>query len=431
MKRARKYGIKMLVLVMLLGLLTSAVSAKKVELTFWKHSYDPLDAILLELIGQFEQENPDIKINFVTMDDKSYRAKSLITFATKGGPDVFEVQSENRATFIDKDICSPINLEGFGVGSLEEAMALYEPGVAEKLVVDGEFRIVPFEWSVQGVHINKEHFRDSGLDPATDWPKTWEQVTEIGKRLVRYDAAGRITRDGFLIPVGSRSSASRTKDYHFDGHYVQLGGTYIDPVTGECTVNDSAGVAALQWAADLVNVHKVTDGPNDLTEFMANGQASMAIAGLWFKSSIGSTSPEVLPLMQTIPYPQSENGLQRYVSGGENFSLGVSNGSGHKEEAWRFVRFLTDNSNKFLAAGIITPVRNWYEKEGVTKLPDHMIWAEAIPYAGRGRSPLEDAYATEIAASLKRAIDDAILNKVPVETALTKAKNEIDAALSR
>lgn len=431
MKPIRHYGVKILVVVMLLGLLTSVGSAKQVELTFWKHAAGSMDDLMIKLIEQFERENPDIKINFVTLDDLSYRTKSLITFAAKGGPDVFLVQSQNRATFISKDIAAPIHLEGFGVGSVEDAKALYEPGIAEQLMVDGEFRIVPFEWSSTALYVNTEHFRESGLDHVNEMPGTWEQVTEVGKKLARYDGSGRITRDGMLIPVGSRASAGRTVGYHFDGHYVQLGGNYIDPTTGKSTVNDSAASAALQWEVDLVNKHSVTNGPNDVAEFMANGQASMGVAGMWFIPYMEIIAPDLRPFFQTALYPQAENHVQQYINGGENWSLGVSNGSGHQKEAWKFVRFITDNSNQLLSVGHVLPVNRWFEKEGATELPDHLIWAESMPISGRARSPLEAAFAAEINSSLKRAIDDAVLNKVPVKVALDKAKEEIDAAISR
>jgi sn-glycerol 3-phosphate transport system substrate-binding protein len=42
------------------------------------------------------------------------------------------------------------------------------------------------------MYYRKDYFREAGLDPERP-PRTWDEVTEMGKALVRRDGSGRTT----------------------------------------------------------------------------------------------------------------------------------------------------------------------------------------------------------------------------------------------
>ena len=86
----------------------------------------------------------------------------------------------------------------FGAANPEEWEDRYVPGILDGLKHDGNIYGVICEASAPVLFYNKAHFLEAGLDPDAP-PKTWDELIEMGKKLVKYDENGRMIRKAFDI----------------------------------------------------------------------------------------------------------------------------------------------------------------------------------------------------------------------------------------
>ena len=56
---------------------------------------------------------------------------------------------------------------------------------------------MPTEVSYYACYTNNAHWRDAGLDPVKDFPKTWEEMPGIAEKLTKRDANGVPRRRGY------------------------------------------------------------------------------------------------------------------------------------------------------------------------------------------------------------------------------------------
>ena len=126
--------------------------------------------------------------------------------------------------------------------------AHYAAGMIDAVYMDGDFYGLPLELTNWCIFVNKQVFRDAGLDPEKDYPKTWEEMVEVSKKIVLRDG-DIITRRGFDF----RYSYSLI---YFVPMVEQLGGALSET---EGCVNEEAWVKALTF---MKNWGPSGDSPN-------------------------------------------------------------------------------------------------------------------------------------------------------------------------
>ena len=106
---------------------------------------------------------------------------------------------------------------------------LYGEGeVAENLLAgaeyNGEYFGVPTELSAYACYANDDLWAEAGLDPATDFPSTWEELVDVAEQLTVRDDSGAIIQGGFDF----NWSAAIYMMLHFNPMVQQLGGNMVD-----------------------------------------------------------------------------------------------------------------------------------------------------------------------------------------------------------
>ena len=154
---------------------------------------------------------------------------------------------------------------------------------------------IPFEYNSWPLLINDKMFKEIGLDPAKDYPKTWEEVGTIGAKLAIVKD-GKFTRQGFywnLLTAGWTM-------LQFGPLVYQLGGSILsdDDKGKECVVNSDAGVRALQTMKDMLYKYKVgapginiSTGTDAFLDFIQE-KAAMTFTAPWAMSQLKGTAVE-------------------------------------------------------------------------------------------------------------------------------------------
>src|SRR5690606_3492251 len=140
-----------------------------------------------ELKGEFEAEHPDIKVNFIQMEENDLRDAVTKDVATKGGQyDIVTVGSYEVPIWGQNDWLVDLSdlaadTEGYDVDDILAP-------VREALTVNDQLFAVPFYGESSFLMYNKEIFDDAGV--ALSERPTWQEVADAAKAVDSDDVAG-------------------------------------------------------------------------------------------------------------------------------------------------------------------------------------------------------------------------------------------------
>jgi hypothetical protein len=206
-------------------------------------------------------------------------------YAAGNGPTVWNLPIENSHEYIENGLVAPVDYEVVGFKNADDMRNQYADGMIDAVYQDGDFYGIPLELTNWCIYVDKAVFRLAGLDPEKDYPKTWEDMVEVSKKIVLRDG-DIITRRGFDF----RYSYSLT---YFVPMVEQLGGSLSDT---EGCVNEEAWIKALtfmkNWGPSGENLGNSTmTAPRKLFN-KHNLDIAMANTGLYQESRILSENPD-------------------------------------------------------------------------------------------------------------------------------------------
>ncbi|MEH6943101.1 ABC transporter substrate-binding protein [Bacillus sp. JJ722] len=229
--------------------------------------------VITDLIKEFEEANPNIKIKQIPVEEDSYNTK-VITLASSGKlPAVLEVGQDyakvmDKEQLIDKDAVGKV-LESSNPDNYYEG--------ALKLVrsEDGkQFTGVPVSGWVQGIWYNKEMLASKGFDE----PQSWDDVLKIAKAFTNKDNK----KYGIALPTAE----SVFTEQAFSQFALSNNANILD-ADGKLTLNTPEMKEALSFYKELGSF--TMPGSNDTTEvkdaFM-NGTAPMALYSTYILPSV-------------------------------------------------------------------------------------------------------------------------------------------------
>lgn len=314
----------------LVFILSLGVSAEK---TVIRHSHDVYNqrdwtAWLEAAKLKFEALNPDIEIEIIVHGRNEQREKFLLTHGMEEGADVMEVLSSdhyNLATvglfdnidpFIEND--SEISWEDFLPIAAQCATMFDGP-------MEGGHWFLPMSLWVIGAAFNDTHFQESGMQVPSryNYTWTWDDFADIGRKLLRMDAAGNVTR------WGATYSHWRTWIHNAGGFMYE---PYINPT--QITMNTEAVRQALEFLQRVTSIERIAAYHPYPEPFTAQEISIFLHAG-----------PSITPILRRNnvnwewsfgPNPKLERAGSEIVSIG----FAISSGSSKKEAAWRWIKFL-------------------------------------------------------------------------------------------
>ncbi len=164
--------------------LVSLSAMARTTVTIWNWSQEQKD-FYNEMIADFEAENPDIDVEWVTYVQDQYRTTLPLALRGDSGPDIFFVLPEDDVwSYVDRGWITPIGdylntefLNQFN-GSLFVEGSMY---------FNGKLYTLPFYDRAKKMNglmfYNREVFRKAGLDPDKDVPKTFSELRNVTREI--------------------------------------------------------------------------------------------------------------------------------------------------------------------------------------------------------------------------------------------------------
>ena len=414
-----------------LGLSLERASAQDVTtVKFWTHTHPPMvDQNKLQ-ITEFEEANPDIKIEYEVIPNMEFGTKMLTSMGTGTGPDIINMDDNAmRSVYIPRGLVQEVDAVGMGFESLDALKAKYLPGALDGATsTDGKVYGVPSEYNVTAFAINTAAFEEAGLDPASP-PKTWDEVGEMGQKLVVMDG-DTMTRRGFDFL------------YLHQGWYhnqlgtllLQTGGTIVAEDGTTVTIAEPEAVAALQIWYDMVYKYKVAD-PNIASreatvpyQDFLDGKVAMTLMNPWGMGFM-TDETEIGDNWAIVPLPQVNpdagvNPLYAYY-----WSLNaLTTDEAVKNAASKFVGALSSKPGEWLKnVNFIQPVVGWASQPEAEAFPFGAVWESEM---AQGQFLPLIPQAEEVDNIVMQAIELSILSGVEPQEAFDGAKAQIEAALA-
>jgi|GEM_PF-5458363 len=405
------------------------------KLSVW-HIWPPEGAsgkIYEQYAAEFEAANPGVEVELVVTPHSNYFQRLTAAIAAGEGPDVFALTYRRLLDFEENGVLAPIDASAagsMGFASLAGFRTAWAPGSLESYQVGDTLYGVPLQFNIYAWIINAKHFREAGLDPVRDAPKTWDEVHAVAEKLVQKDANGRITRQALSFPF-PHSAAWYLLE--LEPVLRELGGSILNEDQTAALINSEAGIKTMEVIKqrfDLgVSDKDIAAGLDYYNEGFPTGKFSMTIGGNWgiphwLKNFEGTVEEDEF---LAIPTPTFAGGSTATSTTG--WAWTVFNGSDQKDLAWKMADFLTSQPARHLEqTGDIIPRAGWSETEAAKSIPQAAFWEDMLQHS----QPLAKMRNyTEISEILKKSMEDILLTGKDIKRTLDRAKVDIDAVLQR
>ncbi|PKF49967.1 ABC transporter substrate-binding protein [Enterovibrio nigricans] len=370
-----------------------------------------LTKVVDEIVGDFEAQNPDIKVNAIysgNYDDTRVRALSV----NSGEPAQLAVMfSINVYDLIEQDLISPFDDQLKGEADQAWLNDFY-PALMENGQAEGKTWGIPFQRSTIVAYYNKDMFRAAGLDPEKP-PKTWDELVEVSKKLTNDDTYG------IMIP------STGYPYWMFQALAIQNGKKLMSDDGLTTYFNDKDVVDTLKFWKSLSEEHGVM--PKGTVEWGTLRQAFLEgnTAMMWHSTGNLTAVKNAAKFDFGVAMLPGNVRLGSPTGGG-NFYLFKDTSDEEKAASMKLIKFMTspEQTAKWSkATGYMGVSKGAYETETLQE------YTESFPPALVARNQLEHAVAefstyetARVREGLNNAIQFALTDQKTPEVALEEAQ---------
>ena len=320
-------------------------AATDVKLAYWVGGY-AADAIqeLNRQAGEFQRKT-GIAVEITSWPWTDFYAKLHNAIDLNKAPDVWEVGFAQ--TWAQRKAVIPLTKRYNSLPYANSFLPAFKTG-AER---DGEIWGIPRILTVWQIMVNRDMFKEAGLDP--DAPiASWDQLLQISKKLtVDKNGDGRIDQYGWGLHGGNLSS------HYFQILMYQLGAK-VTTEAGDLLIQNYEK-EAVQVLEFMLEQSKYSPGGAKaaaaydyaaLLRLFAGKEIAMMDTTAGNRRAVVEMSPDLADSISFANLPTNKGIPGRT---GDSMAGGgwiyISSSSSHPDEAWRFIEFLQEPENAIKA----------------------------------------------------------------------------------
>ena len=314
-------------------------SSGEVELTYWG-LWEP-ESVMEPLIAEYESQNSHVKIKYTQRPfgggDYEATLHTRLEQAASGetpGADIVKINNSWLPRFEHLLAPLPENI----MSRAEYAETFYPTCLNDFTGSDGQIYSIPIGIDGLALFYNEDLLAQEGVSvPPTDW----DGVIELARRLTKRDNAGNITQAG--LAIGTENNVSHSADilsFLFMQNNIEVTNMQGGFLNADLSSRQARG--ALTFYRNFVQRHEVWSPalPLDLDMFF-RGELAMFFAPSWRVFDIIEAAPHIEFNVAPAPRLEANEPVYYAMYWGESVSIS----SPHQEEAWKFIKFLSEQES--------------------------------------------------------------------------------------
>jgi multiple sugar transport system substrate-binding protein len=343
---------------------------KKVELQFFTYGTEA-NFNWKKTLAAYEEKNPGVKVNLIGLSEKgdTQEANKKLDLAASSG--------ENMDVLMFSDPAGYAQHVALGmVAPLDDYIAKDGYKVNEDYKVDtklnGKYYALPGKFNPWYVLLNKTKLDEAGLAVPKDW--TWDQFMEYAKKLTKGEGANKVYGTYFHGP-----QAGGWLDYAKLAMQNQAENSEFIKADGTSNLDSPLFKKSLELRVQMEKVDKSATPYTDMlsqklnyrNQFF-NQKAGMILIGSWMNTELGGTDQVPLNFNVAVaPYPKNNASDKGGYTQVTTDYMSVAASSKHKEEAYKFIRWLTTEGQVIQGKNI--PSWNQVKQEDLGKIVDTIL----------------------------------------------------------
>ncbi|CAH0121282.1 hypothetical protein PAE9249_03809 [Paenibacillus sp. CECT 9249] len=386
----------------------------KVTLKFWYPGHETyvVDAVN-KLIADFEQENPDIKIEYSAIPWKEFFQKLSVSYAGGIAPDIHGLGHGQLVSTVDQDQYMDLNR------FIKEHQWDGEQDIIPSSLQSGQWNggqyglIMP---AARPLFWRKDFFQEAGLDPNTP-PRTLDELFEFANKV-------KVVENGKTVRSGIDIQTSNGEQSYFS--LLLLLGQEIYDKDGNPLFDSPESIELLTKLVELYNDGAIMAANQQQLNGLpfTNGLAAMSFLNTMDLNTLKDTVG-LDKLGYALP-PKGPTGKQTSLMLG-NF-ISMSKSTKHPEEAWRFIEFMFSKEQmlEFSQATGLLPTRQSLKEEFVKISPENELLFEAMnDSASYIPSPAWNANIKYLRLALEEAFNGIKSAEEALKSNAAKAREEL------
>lgn len=344
-----------------------SISGQKTRLTFWNGFTGPDGRVMLGLIRDFNQQNPDIEVVMQRIPWALYYNKVMVSGLDGRGPEVFVVHASALTRMKRANILAPVT--SMFDSTMPESD--FDPYVIEQTKFGDEFYSVPLDIHPQGMFLNVDMLKSIGMtnpDGSARPPKNREEFLKVARELL-------ITPPGKKEPEQFGFALTAWQN-NFMSLLPQFDGRYLDE-KGNADLNCEGNVKALEFMASLRTGKSLIPPPDNQLGWIGYRQKKVGMVwdGIYMLGDLMR-----LEGMKYIGAPIPTIGNHPGTLA-DSHTLCIKQGLDSKqtEAAKKFITYLSSSSLQWAKAGQVPARRSIRNLQDFKNLQVQSAFAEQIP----------------------------------------------------
>ena len=300
--------------------------SQPVKLIFWGLWQSP--QVMNELIKDYQKQNPHVEIEYVQMDAKdNYRERVLERTRNGTGPDIFRFHNTWVPSIKELFAASPQT-----IFTSEDFAKIYYPVIVKDLVLDNQVIGVPYHLDGLVLLYNDSLLKNAGIAQP---PVDWEGLIRVSKQITVREESGEIITGG--VALGTAENVSHFSDI--------LGLMFLQNNVNlkELESNLNAQTVIETYTNFVLGAEPVWSEFFDSSiNAFAEEKVAMILAPTWEIEVIKHLNPDLE--LKVTKVPQIRGGEQKNIA--NYWADGVSKGSKNQQQAWDFLKFLSQQEQQ-------------------------------------------------------------------------------------
>ncbi len=404
---------------------SSSSSSKPITIEFWTHEDVNRQELEDRYIKEFQEMHPNVTINVTRQAAAKLIELVQTAFAAGSGPTVFNLSINEQYPLMAAGRVAPMTYSSTKYKNAQDVINSYMDGMIDPVVMNGEVYGLPLELTNWAIFLNKRMFREAGLDPEKDYPKTWEDMVKVSEKLVK--------RNGDILEA-------RGFDFRYP-YYLeflvpmveQMGGAILSADGKEAIVGEDAWVKVLSflqnWGPNGQNLGSPTY-PAARSNFNRENGIAMANTGLYQEARIKADNPSFYDSgdWMVVPFPVFEDAVNDLAACyyGHYYMVNADADKETQAMAWEFIDYMLSHGEEYLeTAGLIQPTNALMNSETYANMPYSKVFKDDF---ARSHIVYHADNSTEFNALIRTAVEAVMLQGVSPQQAykdLKKAAQEV------